>query len=333
MRIAFFSTKPYDHLFFDHEGKAHKHEIIFFEARLNTRTAELAKNCDAVCCFVNDTLDADTLTKLKEVGIKLIALRCAGYNNVDIQKAAKLQLPVVRVPNYSPDAVAEHAVALILSLNRKIHRAYTRIRASNFSLQGLLGFNLRGKTVGVIGMGKIGAIFSNIMQGFGCKILGHDVYKNPDCLALKDFHYVSLEQLFTQADIISLHCPLMQDTYHIINQENIALMKKEVMLINTSRGGLIDTQAAIAGLKEGKIGYLGLDVYEEEEALFYQNLSEQIIQDDMFVRLETFPNVLITSHQAFFTEEALANIARITTDNITAAEKGEIINTVVETES
>ncbi len=328
MRIAFYSTKPYDRKSFEQKLKRYGDKLVFFEAKLDMHTVSLAKNFDVICCFVNDLLDANILSSLKNNGIKLIALRCAGYNNVDIKAALKLKLPVVRVPNYTPYAVAEHVVALILSLDRKIHRAHIRVRESDFSLQGLLGFDLHGKTVGIVGTGRIGAVFANIMQGFGCNILGYDSYQSPSCKALENFKYVSFEQLLGQSDIISLHCPLTKETYHLIDQKVISKMKKGVMLINTSRGGLIDTQAVIDGLKDGQIGYLGLDVYEEEENLFFENLSNQIIQDDLFARLQTFPNVLITSHQAFFTQEALNQIAETTLNNIKEFKEGKIVNAV-----
>ena len=319
MKIAFFSTKSYDREFFDKYVSTH--EIIYFEAPLNEQTANLAAGCNAVCVFVNDKLNKAVLDQLKSKGIKLIALRCAGFNNVDLESAKANNIKVVRVPAYSPHAVAEHAVALILTLNRKTHKAYNRVREGNFSLERLTGFDLFEKTVGVIGTGKIGQAFCNIMLGFGCKVLAFDLFENKE-LAAKGVEYVPLIDVLQQSDIISLHCPLNEQTKHIINGQTIAMMKEGVMLINTSRGGLIDTPAVIALLKNGKIGYLGLDVYEQEEKLFFKDLSENIIQDDMIMRLLSFPNVLITSHQGFFTEEALTQIAQTTLSNIDAFEAG-----------
>lgn len=330
MKIAFYSTKPYDRKFFEQENRNRNNKLIFFEAKLNLHTVELAKGFEVICCFINDHLDAEVLICLKKIGVKFIALRSAGYNNVDVKAAEKLRFPIVRVPNYSPYAIAEHAVTLILSLNRKVHRAHIRVRESDFSLNGLLGFDLHGKTVGVIGTGRIGAVFANIMHGFGCYILGHDAYQNPACAKLENFKYTSFNHLVRQSDIISLHCPLTKETHHIIDKNAISKMKRGSMLINTSRGGLIDTQAVIDGLKHGQIGCLGLDVYEEEEGLFFEDLSSQIIQDDLFARLQTFPNVLITSHQAFFTKEALEQIAKTTLNNIDEFKKGNIVNAVTD---
>ncbi|PSB52076.1 hydroxyacid dehydrogenase, partial [filamentous cyanobacterium Phorm 6] len=266
-------------------------------------------------------LDAPTLRAIAQNGVRLLALRSAGFNHVDLAVARDLDLTLLRVPAYSPYAVAEHAVAMILSLNRKIHRAYNRVREGNFALDGLLGFDLHGKTVGIVGTGRIGAITAQILHGFGCRLLGYDVYQNPDCVAL-GMEYVALPELFAASDIVSLHCPLIPETYHLINAGAIEQMKPGIMLINTSRGQLIDTKAVIKGLKSGKIGYLGLDVYEQETDLFFEDLSNHVIQDDVFQRLLTFPNVLITGHQAFFTEEALKNIAESTIGNITDFEQG-----------
>ena len=298
-----------------------QHELAFFEPRLNRDTAILAAGFPAVCVFVHDQVDAPTLKLLASRGTKLVVLRCAGFNNVDLQAAADLGITVVRVPAYSPYGVAEHAVGLILSLNRKIHRAYNRVREGNFSLDGLLGFNLHERTVGIVGTGKIGLILGQIMKGFGCNLLAYDVYRNPELEALGG-KYVELPELFANSDIISLHCPLTPETHHLINAEAIEQIKPGVMLINTSRGALIDTQAVIEGLKSGKIGYLGVDVYEQESELFFEDLSGEIIQDDIFQRLTTFPNVLITGHQAFFTAEALHNIAETTFANIADVENG-----------
>ncbi|MEP7108733.1 MAG: 2-hydroxyacid dehydrogenase [Ferruginibacter sp.] len=327
MKIAFFSTKSYDREFFDRQLT--KHEIIYFEARLNQQTVNLATGCTAVCVFVNDKLNATVFSELKKAGVLLVALRCAGFNNVDLAAAKENGISVVRVPDYSPYAVAEHAVALILTLNRKTHKAYNRVREGNFSLERLIGFDLHGKTVGVIGTGKIGQVFCDIMLGFGCKVLAFDLVAHQPTAA-KGVEYLSLLEIFQQADIISLHCPLNEQTRHIINDQTIAMMKEGVMLINTSRGALIDTIPVIGALKTRRIGYLGLDVYEQEEKLFFNDLSENIIQDDDIMRLLSFPNVLITSHQGFFTEEALTQIARITMANVDKFESGNYIkNTVV----
>lgn len=321
MKVAVFSTKAYDRQFLSAVNSSTQHELVFFEPRLNRDTAILAAGFPAVCVFVHDRVDAPTLELLASQGTHLVALRCAGFNNVDLQAAADLGVTVVRVPAYSPYGVAEHTVGLILSLNRKIHRAYNRVRESNFSLDGLLGFNLHQRTVGVIGTGKIGLILGQIMKGFGCNLLAYDVYRNSELEALGG-KYVELPELFANSDIISLHCPLTPETHHLINAQAIEQIKPGVMLINTSRGALIDTQAVIEGLKSGKIGYLGVDVYEQESELFFEDLSGEIIQDDIFQRLTTFPNVLITGHQAFFTAEALHNIAETTFANITDVEQG-----------
>lgn len=317
MKVAVFSAKPYDRQFLGQVNQKYAHELKFLTAGLDAQTAGLANGFEAVCVFVNDRLDRETIQILSSQGIKLIALRCAGYNNVDLEAAAEFGLAVVRVPAYSPHAVAEHAIALILTLNRQIHRAYYRVREGNFALNGLLGFDLHGRTVGIIGTGKIGRLTGQILHGFGCRILAYDLYPNLE-FAEQFGEYVSLEDLLSQSDIISLHCPLTEDNYHLIDAPAIALMKPGVMLINTSRGGLIDTKAAIRGLKSKQIGYLGLDVYEQEGKLFFEDLSGEIIQDDVFQRLLTFPNVIITGHQAFFTAEAMNNIAETTLSNITA---------------
>ena len=321
MKIAMFSTKSYDRTYFERANRAHGHEITFLEPRLLPETAPLAAGHDAVCAFVNDELSAEVLRSLKEHGVELLALRSAGFNHLDLEAADELGLTVARVPAYSPHAVAEHAVALILGLNRKLFRAYNRVRDGNFSLEGLLGFDLHGRTVGVIGTGRIGQIFAGIMRGFGCEVLGYDPYPNPD--AEKALTYVSLDELFTRSHVISLHCPLTPETHDLIDAEAVARMRDGVMLINTSRGRLVDTSAVIDGLKSGRIGHLGLDVYEEEEALFFQDLSGQVIQDDVFSRLLTFPNVLVTGHQGFFTQEAVTNIAETTLANVTAFATGE----------
>jgi D-lactate dehydrogenase len=324
MRVAVFSTKIYDHQFLEASNHHHQHELVFFKPQLNQDTALLADGFPCVCVFVNDQLDAKTLEILAKQGTRLIALRCTGFNNVDLEVAAALGLTVVRVPVYSPHSVAEHAVSLILALNRKIHRAYNRVREGNFSLDGLLGFDLHGRTIGVIGTGRIGLTFAKIMQGFGCQVLGYDLFQNPAFETLGNSTYVELPELFASTDIISLHCPLTPQTHHLINAAAIAQMQQGVMLINTSRGALIDTSALIPGLKSQKIGALGLDVYEQEADLFFEDLSNQIIQDDVFERLLTFPNVIVTGHQAFFTEEALLHIAETTLANITSVEKHQL---------
>lgn len=314
-KIAIFNTKKWVVDSFGEINKEYGFEMTFHETRLCSKTVMLAEGYDTVCVFVNDELKEDVVIRLKDIGVSLIALRCAGFNNVDIAKAEEQGITVVRVPAYSPYAVAEHTLGLILCLNRKLHKAYSRVRDGNFALDGLLGFDLHKKTIGVIGTGKIGKIFIELMQGFGCTIIAYDIFPDKE-LEKKGIAYVPLNKLYSQSDIISLHCPLNYETYHMINEMAITQMKDNVMIINTSRGKLIDTTAAINGLKQKKIGYLGLDVYEEEEALFFEDLSETVIQDDQFVRLQTFPNVLITAHQAFFTKEAIQNISATTFANI-----------------
>ena len=327
MKIAFFSAKIYDREFFNQNLCGH--EIIYFEAPLNEQTVNLASGCNAVCLFVNDKLNEPVLRALSDLGIKLAALRSAGFNNVDLAAAKANNISVVRVPAYSPHAVAEHAVALILTLNRKTHKAYNRVREGNFSLERLTGFDLYGKTVGIIGTGKIGQEFCKIMNGFGCKVLAFDIIANKQ-MEEAGVNYLPLIDVLERADIVSLHCPLNEQTRHIINAHTITMMKEGVMLINTSRGALINTSAVIKALKTGRIGYLGLDVYEQEETLFFNDLSENIIQDDDIMRLLSFPNVLITSHQGFFTQEALIQIAQITMQNISDFEGGRpLVNAVV----
>ncbi len=323
MKIAMFSTKDYDRRSFDRANDTHSldHQIRYLEARLTPDTAPLAQDAAAVCAFVNDDLSRPTLEILAALDVELLVLRSAGFNHVDLTAAHELGLTVARVPAYSPHAVAEHTLALILSLNRHIHRAYNRVREGNFALEGLLGFDLHGKTVGIIGTGQIGLVFARQMAGLGCHILGYDPYPNDECTAL-GMEYVDLDELFARSRIISLHCPLTPDTHHLIDANAIARMQKGVMIINTSRGAMIDTRAVIDGLKSEKIGALGLDVYEEEADLFFEDLSDKVIQDDVFARLLTFPNVLITGHQGFFTTEALANIADTTLLNATAFETG-----------
>lgn len=314
MKVAMFSTKPYDKEFFEKANHDYRHTLLFLEPRLTVNTYTLAAGFEAICPFVNDQLDAAVLIRLARQGTKLIALRSAGFNNVDLTAAEELALTVARVPAYSPYSVAEHTIGLMLSLNRKIHRAYNRVRDGNFNLEGFVGFDLRGKTVGIIGTGKIGRVVMEILQGFGCNILAYDPYPNDEAKAMST--YVDLPTLFRDSDIVSLHCPLTPETYHIIDSRALAQMKESVMLINTSRGALIDTAAAIEAIKSGQIGSLGLDVYEEEEDLFFEDLSDRVIRDDVFSRLLTFPNVLVTGHQAFFTREALGNIADTTLANI-----------------
>lgn len=315
MKIAVFSSQPFDKEFLSRENQNYGYHLTFYEASLNVQTVGLAQGFSIICCFVTDQLSADVLKILSRQGTQLIALRSAGFNHVDIPAARQYGITIARVPAYSPYSVAEFAVGLILSLNRKIHLAYHRVRDHNFSLQGLLGFDLRGKTVGVIGTGKIGQVFCQIMQGFGVKLLGYDPVENAQCVRL-GLRYTDLTDLFQQSDIISLHCPLTAETHHLIDAAALDKMKLGVFLINTGRGGLVDACALIAALKKGKIGALGMDVYEEEEGLFFHDLSMAIVQDDVFVRLQTFPNVLITSHQAFFTVEALTRIAATTLKNI-----------------
>ena len=318
MKLAFFDTKSYDIPGFDRYGIPAGLEIKYFEPNLNRDTVTLAAGFDAVCVFVNDTVDAVVVDKLHQLGVKAIVLRCAGFNNVDI-KACEGKLRVFRVPAYSPHAVAEHAMALLLTINRRTHKAYIRTRDFNFSLQGLAGFDLYGKTVGIVGTGKIGRVFADICKGFGMKILAYDKFPNPDA----GLDYVDLPELFAQADIISLHCPLTEETHHLINADTIAMMKKGVTIINTSRGALVDTEALINGIKEKKVGAACLDVYEEEGDFFYEDFSGHIVQDDKLVRLIAMPNVIVTSHQAFLTSEALDNIAATTVNNLTRFFSGD----------
>ena len=322
MRLAVFSPKPYDRSSLDAANLQHDHKLVYFEPRLTRETAPLAQGFPAVCVFVNDCVDAGVLEMLAARGTRLIALRCAGFNNVDLEAARRLGVTVARVPAYSPYSVAEHTVGLILTLNRKLHRAYNRVREGNFALNGLLGFDLHGRTVGIIGTGKIGAIVARIMGGFGCRILAYDMYPNAEVEAL-GVRYGTLPDLLADADIVTLHCPLTPETRHMIDAAALRQMKRGAMLINTSRGALVDTPAAIDALKSGQIGYQGLDVSEEEANLFFEDHSQQLIQDDVFTRLLTFPNVVITGHQAFFTREALENIAATTLENVTAFETGQ----------
>ncbi|MDY7110648.1 MAG: 2-hydroxyacid dehydrogenase [Planctomycetota bacterium] len=323
MRVAMFGTQPFERDSFERANERHRHELVFLEPTLCGRTAALAEDCEAVCAFVNDRLNRRTLQALHSDGTRLIALRCAGFNHVDLAAADELGLTVARVPAYSPHAVAEHTVALILTLNRRLHRSIARVREQNFSLNGLLGFDLHGKTVGVIGTGRIGALVAQIMRGFGCRLLGHDRHENPDCLAL-GMRYVDVATIARGADIVTLHCPLTPQTHRLIDARFLEEARPGMMLINTSRGGLIDTRAVIDGLKSGAVGFLGLDVYEEEGDLFFRDLSDEVIRDDVFARLLTFPNVIITAHQAFLTREAITEIAAVTLRNITDFEKGGV---------
>jgi D-lactate dehydrogenase len=326
MRIALFSSKPYDRDSFS-AANTRGFALHCLETRLDADTASLAAGYEVVCAFVNDDLSAPVLERLHAGGTRLIALRSAGYNHVDLGAATRLGLPVVRVPAYSPHAVAEHAVALVLALNRRLHRAFNRTREGDFSLHGLTGFDLCGKTVGVVGTGQIGAVFARIMHGFGCRVLLHDPHPDSSLSAL-GARYVALDELLVASDIISLHCPLTPATRHLIDRHSLARMKHGAMLINTGRGALVDTPALIGALKSGQLGYLGLDVYEEEADLFFEDRSDQPLQDDVLARLLTFPNVIVTAHQAFLTREALAAIATTTLDNIAAWQAGSPVNLV-----
>ena len=323
MKIAFYDTKPYDKIWFETLITEYGYEVKFFEHKLNEDTALLSKGYDVVCIFVNDDANKAVLDILAENGVKLLALRCAGYNNVDF-KAAKNKIHVVRVPAYSPSAVAEFAAALLLTVNRKTHRAYIRTKDSNFNINGLLGLDLAGKTAGIIGTGKIGQMFIDICKGFKMKVIAFDPFPNKDL----DIDYVSLDELFEKSNFISLHCPLTKENFHLINKESIAKMQDNVIIVNTSRGGLIDTTALIEGLKSKKIGGAGLDVYEEEGDVFFEDKSNEIINDDELMRLLAFPNVVMSSHQGFFTREAMQQIAMVTMENIANFNNGEITNEV-----
>lgn len=322
MRILFYSARSYDRAHFNAANTTRAHTLEFFDGRLTPVTAVLAHGYDAVCTFVNDSIDSGVIAALAAGGTRLIALRCAGFNQIDLAAAAAAGITVVRVPAYSPHAVAEHTIGLILTLNRKFHRAYARVRDNNFLLDGLEGFDIHGKTVGVIGTGRIGTVFAGIMLGFGCEVLACDPFQQNAELSARGVQYATLEQLLNAADIVSLHCPLTPESHHLIGAQALALMKPGAMLINTSRGGLIDTAALIAALKSKHIGAVGLDVYEQEGDLFFEDLSNQVVDDDVFQRLLTFPNVLITGHQAFFTNEALCAIAETTLSNIDAIAAG-----------
>jgi D-lactate dehydrogenase len=319
MRMAVYSTRSYDREFLSRANAAGRHELVFFEPRLDATTAAAADGAQAVCVFVNDRVDAEVLHALHAGGVRLVALRCAGFNHVDLAAAAALGMAVGRVPEYSPYAVAEHTAALVLTLNRKIHRAHSRVREGNFALEGLLGFDLNGRTVGLVGTGRIGTCFARIMVGFGCHVLATAPAVNPDCQAL-GVRYVDLAELLERSAVVSLHCPLTPQTRHLIDAAALAAMKRGAMLINTSRGAVIDTPAVIGALKSGQLGSLGLDVYEEEADLFFRDLSDEVIRDDVFARLLTFPNVVVTGHQAFFTEDALSAIAQITVANLDSFE-------------
>ena len=321
MDVAVYDTKPYDR---EYLGK-HAEGINwhFNEFRLDAKTSGTAKGCGAVCVFVNDRVDAECIAQLKEHGVKLIALRCAGFNNVNLAAAKGAGISVVRVPAYSPYAVAEHTVGLLLALNRKIHRAYNRVREHNFSLTGLVGFDVHGKTVGIVGTGKIGKITAEIFLGFGTKVLAYDPYPATDWAKAKGVEYVAFSDLLVRSDIVSLHLPLTADSMHLLNAETIGQMKRGAIVLNTSRGKLVDTSALLDALKSGRLGGVALDVYEEEEGVFFEDLSGQVLVDDELSRLLTFPNVLVTSHQAFLTHEALSEIARVTTENIWRLDKGE----------
>jgi len=328
MKISFFGTQFYERELFDKYNTNSKHEIVYHNETLNSKTTNLAKDCDGVCAFVTDIVDEKTIENLAKIGVKLIDLRSAGYNNVDLKTAKKHHIKVLRVPAYSPQAVAEHAVALILTLNRKTHKAYNQVRENNFSLNNLLGFNLYKKTIGVVGTGKIGISFCQIMLGFGCKIIAFDIKENKE-LQQKGVVYKSFDELLAESDIISIHCPLTPSTNHLFDKKAFEKTKKGVMIINTSRGAMIKIDDAIESLKTQQIGYLGIDVYEQEEHLFFKDLSQTIIEDDLFERLLTFNNVLITPHQGFFTKEALQEIAITTIQNFTDFEDGNPLKTEI----
>lgn len=328
MKIAVFGTQFYERDFFNKYNIGNKHELVFFEESLNSETTHLAKGFEAVCVFVTDKIDKNCIEKLARLDVKLIDLRSAGYNNVDIDSAKVNNIKVLRVPAYSPQAVAEHAIALILTLNRKTHKSYNQVRENNFSLQHLMGFNLYGKTIGVVGTGKIGRAFCTIMLGFGCKIIAFDIKENEN-LKQKGVRYKTFDELLSESDIISIHCPLTPKTNHLFDKKVFNKIKKNAMIINTSRGGIINTGDVIEALKSKKIGYLGIDVYEKENDLFFKDQSQSIIQDDVFERLLSFPNVLITPHQAFYTQEAVTEIAKITIKNFTDFQDNRVLENEV----
>ncbi len=325
LKVAFFDTKPYDRKSFTEQNRDFGLELVFYESRLTAASAAMAEGAQVVCAFVNDELDRAAIDRLVAGGVKLIAMRCAGYNNVDLP-AAYGRIEVVRVPAYSPHAVAEYTLALMLCLNRGLNRAYCRVRENNFSINGLLGFDVHGKTIGIVGTGKIGKVFAELLQGFGVRLLAYDLYPDREAAEKLHLEYVPLTTLYRESDVISLHCPLTPENLHLINRESLSQMKDGVMILNTSRGKLIDTAGLIEALKSGKVGSAGLDVYEEETDYFFEDRSDAPIQDDVLARLLTFPNVMITSHQAFFTREAMRNIARVTLQNIVDFTRGELPN-------
>lgn len=316
IKIAFYDTRSYDKEAFTKENEKYGFEIDFFDFKLSEKTALTSKGFDAVCVFVNDTLNAKVISVLKECGVKVILLRCAGFNNVDLEAAEKAKIKVARVPAYSPHAVAEHAAALLLSLTRHIPQAYLRTKTVNFNIEGLTGRDLFGLTAGIFGTGKIGRCMADILKGFGMKVICYDPYPDEEWAKQKDFSYVDVNEIFKQSDVLSFHCPLTDENHHIVNHENLKLMKSDAVIINTSRGALIDTKALVQALKHKRIGGAALDVYEEESAFFFKDCSAEIITDDVLARLLTFPNVLITGHQAFLTTTALSNIAEVTLNNI-----------------
>lgn len=333
MKIAMFDTHVYDREPFTAANERFGHSLTFLEPRLTMATAALAVGHEVVCPFVNDELNAPALRILRDCGVRLIALRSAGHNHVDLEAAAQLELRVVRVPAYSPHAVAEHAVTLVLALNRKVHRAYARVREWNFSLEGLVGFDLHGKTVGIVGTGRIGQVAARIFHGFGCRVVAYDPRPEPNLVSELAVHYVELSELYRASDIVSLHVPLTPATHHLVDAAALASMKRGAMLVNTGRGALVDSRALVEALKSGSLGAAGLDVYEEEEGIFFRDLSSKTLQDDVLARLLTFPNVLVTSHQGFLTNEALANIAATTLQSVTAFENGETLGNEVRAEA
>lgn len=330
MKVPFYDAKPYDHLFFVPAGKTLGVQFHFHAFRLSADTAASTGGAQAVCVFVNDTIDRACLEALAKHGVRLVALRCAGFNQVDLRAAAELGIRIVRVPAYSPYAVAEHTVALLLTLNRKTHRAYNRVREHNFSLNGLVGFDLHGRTAGIVGTGKIGKITAQILKGFGMEVFVYDLYPDHDWASTAGTTYLGLENLLSRSDVVSLHTPLTPETHYLINERSLTTMKEGAYLLNTSRGGLIDTSALIESLKQGHLGGVALDVYEIEEGVFFEDLSHEVLQDDELARLVSFPNVLVTSHQGFLTEEALSEIARVTTENLARFGGGEDLLTGTE---
>ncbi len=328
MKIAVFGTQFYEREYFNKFNKANKHELVFFEESLNSKNAHLAKGFMAVCVFVTDIIDKDCIEKLAKLGVKLIDLRSAGYNNVDVKSAKANAIKILRVPSYSPQAIAEHAIALILTLNRKTHKAYNQVRENNFSLQNLMGFNLFGKTIGVVGTGKIGRAFCSIMLGFGCKIIAFDLKEN-EALKQKGIVYKTFDEILESSDIISIHCPLTKETNHLFDTKAFDKLKKGAMIINTSRGAIINAEEAIIALKNGQIGYLGMDVYEKESNMFFKDCSQTVIQDDVFERLLSFNTVLITPHQSFYTQDSVTEITKITLKNFTDFENNSVLENEV----